>query len=167
MRKTAYLAFGSNLGNSEENVREAYASLSLVPGVYPAALSDLYRTKPWGYADQPDFINACCRVETTLSPAALLGVCLGIEAAMGRVRQFKNGPRVIDIDLLLYEGESRNTEELLLPHPGIPEREFVLEPLLDVCENGFACGLNVPETLRILREKNSAIPAEKDGPGAV
>ena len=167
MRKTAYLAFGSNIGNSEENVREAWASLSLVPGIFPAALSDLYRTKPWGYTAQPDFINACCRVETTLSPEALLGVCLGIEAAMGRVRQFKNGPRVIDIDLLLYEGEKRDTAELRLPHPGIREREFVLEPLLDVCENGFACGLNVPETLRLLREKNVEKPAEKEEPGGV
>ena len=153
MSETAYLAFGSNLGDSERVIRDAYAALSLVPGLNPVALSGMYRTKPWGYADQPDFINACCRLETTLTPEALLGVCLGIEAAMGRVRRFKNGPRIIDIDLLLYGGEARQTQELRLPHPGLLEREFVLVPLLDVSQDGFACGVNVREALRNLQEK--------------
>ena len=94
----------------------------------------MYITKPWGYAEQPDFTNACGRVHTSLSPEALLGVCLGIEAGMGRVRKFRNGPRVIDIDLLLYEGETRDTEELRLPHPGVWKRDFVLLPLRDVAD---------------------------------
>ena len=155
MCKTAYIAFGSNLGDSEKTIRDAYAALALVPGVRPAALSNLYRTKPWGYADQPDFLSACCRVETTLSPEALLGVCLGIEAAAGRARQIKNGPRVLDMDLILYEREARDTEELKLPHPGFPERAFVLEPLLDVCENGVACGFNIAEMLLKLRKEKT------------
>ena len=115
MFKTAYLAFGSNIGDGEKHIKEAYAALSLVPGTEPEALSAMYITKPWGYADQPDFTIAAARIRTSLSPEALLGVCLGIEAGMGRVRAFKNGPRVIDIDLLLYEGETRDTAELRLP----------------------------------------------------
>lgn len=134
MLKTAYIAFGSNIGDSIKTICEAWDAFSRVPGVSPQDLSEMYITKPWGYTDQPDFTNACGRVQTSLSPEALLGVCLGIEAAMGRVRKFRNGPRVIDIDLLLYEGETRDTEELCLPHPGVWERDFVLLPLKDVAD---------------------------------
>ena len=143
MFKKAYLAFGSNIGNGEKNVCEAYASLALVPGINPKKLSKMFITEPWGYADQPDFTNACCEVETTLSPEALLGVCLGIEAAMGRKRIIKNGPRIIDIDLILYEGETRNSAELILPHPRYKERLFVLEPLLDISENGKLLDIDI------------------------
>ena len=151
--KKAYLAFGSNIGNGEAHVREAWQALSLVPGVMPKRLSNMYITAPWGYADQPDFTNACGMVETALSPEALLGVCLGIEAGMGRVRRFKNGPRVIDIDLLLYEGEARNTRELVLPHPRMLERTFVLEPLSELAENGYVLDLDVDAALAKLREE--------------
>lgn len=152
MPKKAYLAFGSNIGNGKENVREAYASLTLVPGVIPKKLSKMFITKPWGYADQPDFTNACCEIETSLSPEALLGVCLGIEAAMGRKRIIKNGPRIIDIDLILYEGETRNTTELILPHPRYKDRLFVLEPLYDISNNGFILDINLNSLIKILRE---------------
>lgn len=154
MLKKAYLAFGSNIGNGEAHVREAWAALSLVPGVWPKQLSGMYITAPWGYKDQPDFTNACGLVETLLSPEALLGVCLGIEAGMGRVRQIRNGPRVIDIDLLLYEGETRNTRELILPHPRMLERTFVLEPLSELAENGRVLGLDVAGALEELKIKN-------------
>ena len=133
--KKAYLAFGSNIGDGAGHVVQAWEALALVPGIRPLRLSKLYRTAPWGYTEQPDFINACGLIETSLSPEALLGVCLGIEAGMGRVRQIKNGPRVIDVDLLLYEGETRETEALILPHPRMWERTFVLEPLSDVAES--------------------------------
>lgn len=149
MRK-AYLAFGSNIGDPKKNVRDAYAALALVPGIVTVKLSRLYITKPWGYAEQPDFTNACCEIKTSLSPEALLGVCLGIEAAMGRIRSIKNGPRVIDIDLLLYEGEERATKELILPHPRMLERTFVLEPLSDIAENGIVLGLDVDKSLEKL-----------------
>ena len=147
MLKTAYIAFGSNLGDSERTVREAYAALGRVPGVFPEALSALYVTAPWGYADQPDFINACARVRTDRPPEMLLGACLGIEAAFGRERTLKNGPRTLDLDLLLCEGETRDTPALRLPHPGLLERTFVLRPLLDVSPGGFACGMDVAAAL--------------------
>ena len=152
MAEKAYIALGSNLGDGEANLKEAIRALDLVPGVMVTKVSEFYLTEPWGYADQPDFTNACCEVETTLSPEALLGVCLGIEAGMGRVRQIKNGPRVIDLDLLLYGKETRNTEELILPHPRMGEREFVLLPLNDLAVNGMIGPLNVAEALRKIRE---------------
>ena len=151
MLKTAYLAFGSNIGGGAQTILQAWDALRRVPGVHTAQLSQMYITKPWGYADQPDFTNACGRVETSLSPEALLGVCLGIEAGMGRVRKIRNGPRLIDIDLLLYEGEERDTEELRLPHPGLLQRDFVLRPLLDVSLQGMALGVNVASALERLQ----------------
>ena len=151
MRKTAYLAFGANLGNAEKTIRTAWDALSRVPGVFPERLSEMYITKPWGYADQPDFTNACGRISVSLSPEALLGVCLGLEAGLGRVRSIKNGPRIIDIDLLLYADETRDTPELCLPHPRMWERAFGLEPLLDVCETAPALTEKARKTLNRIR----------------
>lgn len=132
---TAYIALGTNLGNLEQNLNRAVAALGRVPGVRVTARSKRYKTAPVGYAAQPDFLNAVVRVETTCTPEALLGACLGIEAAMGRVRTLKNGPRVVDLDLLLYDRETRSTPELTLPHPRMLERTFVLQPLCDVCKD--------------------------------
>lgn len=154
MGKKAYIALGSNMGNSAENVKNAYEALDLVPGVKTVKLSELYITKPWGYEQQADFTNACCEVETELTPEALLGVCLGIEAGMGRVRAIKNGPRVIDLDLLAYEGETRNTEELVLPHPGMLVRSFVLLPLKDLTCNGYILDYNIYNALEEIGAKN-------------
>lgn len=140
------------MGDAAVNLNGAIAALKLVPGVTVTNVSDYYITKPWGYADQPDFTNACCEVETTLSPEALLGVCLGVEAGMGRVRVIKNGPRVIDLDLLLYGEQERNTEELTLPHPRMWEREFVLRPLLDLADDGMIGRHDVAAALALLSE---------------
>lgn len=133
----AYIALGTNLGQRAENLKAATAALNLVAGVQVEAESAYYNTKPVGYANQPDFLNAVVRVKTTCSPEMLLGACLGIEAAMGRVRTLQNGPRVIDLDLLLYENEVLQTERLTLPHPRMLERRFVLQPLCDVCSDPY------------------------------
>lgn len=152
MTNKAYIALGSNMGDAAKNLNDALKALDLVPGVTVTKVSKYYITEPWGYADQPDFTNACCEVETSLSPEALLGVCLGVEAGMGRVRQIKNGPRVIDLDLLLYGEECRNTEELILPHPRMMERAFVLQPLNDLAEDGRIGGLDVASALAAIRK---------------
>lgn len=143
MRKTAYVALGSNMGNGEENIRSAVTALGLVPGITVKELSPVYETKPWGYEAQHNFTNACARLSVEISPEALLGVCLGIEAGMGRIREFRNGPRIIDIDLIIYEGEERNTDELKLPHPGMKDRDFVLVPLMDIAEEPLKGELSV------------------------
>lgn len=134
MAKTAYVAFGGNLGDSRKSILDAYEALALVPGIETEALSDIIETKPWGYEEQDNFCNACARLRVDISPQALLGVCLGIEAAMGRKRVIRNGPRVIDIDVIIYEGETCDTAELKLPHPGMWERDFVLVPLYQVAK---------------------------------
>lgn len=130
----AYLAFGANIDEPEKNIRLAYEALAKVPGIKFIRASSFYKTEPWGYLNQPDFTNSCALIETDLPPEGLLGVCLGIEAALGRVRSIKNGPRIIDIDLLIYDDIIINTDFLTLPHPRMWERSFVLEPLSELTD---------------------------------
>ncbi len=140
MIKKAVLGLGTNMGDRSENLENALKSLELLPKTKLIKKSAVYETEPWGYTEQARFLNCAVLVETELSPSALLGACLGIEAALGRVRQFKNGPRIIDIDLLLYEGESIKTNELTVPHPFILQRDFVLVPLHDLFPECNALG---------------------------
>lgn len=134
------IGFGSNIGDKGANIRAAVNSLTFVPSVKVLRVSSLYKTSPVGYKQQDFFINAAAEIETSLSPNALLGVCLGIEAAMGRERPFKNGPRIIDIDILIIEGFELKSSELYVPHPRIRERAFVLVPLKELYPEGDAYG---------------------------
>lgn len=131
-KKQAYIALGTNIGDRGENLNRAVRALAALPFTCVTAVSKVYETDPVGYAEQDNFYNAVIHVETMLSPNALLGACLGIEAGMGRIRNKKNGPRIVDLDLLLYEGEECETDELTLPHPRMEERAFVLFPLCDI-----------------------------------
>lgn len=151
MNNTAYVSFGSNMGESAENIRTAVAALDTVPGVIVERVSAFYETKPWGYEAQNNFCNAAARLQVTVSPEVLLGICLGIEAGMGRVRSIHNGPRIIDIDLIIYEGQTRNTQELILPHPRMDERDFVLVPLLDVADEDIK--EEIQDKIRKLKER--------------
>ena len=146
--KTAVVGIGTNLGDRQNFINLAVSSLSRLPQTKVIDCSHIYETKPFGYADQPNFLNAAAKIETELSPLALLGGCLGIEAALGRVRRFANGPRTIDLDILLYEGEHSESNELTLPHPAILERAFVMVPLLDLFPSGSALGFSFGEHLR-------------------
>ena len=128
-----YIALGSNLGDRADNLRRAAEALSRLPDTQLEALSGIYETDPVGYADQPCFYNAVARLDSELSPRALLGCCLGIEAAMGRVRSIKNGPRTLDLDLLCGDAPEENDRELCFPHPRMMERTFVLIPLCEIC----------------------------------
>ena len=130
--KKAYLGIGTNIGNRFDNLQSAVNSLNLLPTTKVTAVSRVYETDPVGYSEQDDFLNIAVEVSTDLTAEGLLGACLGIEAGFGRVRTIKNGPRVIDIDLLLYDTEICDTPMLILPHPRMLEREFVLRPLLDM-----------------------------------
>ena len=113
----AWLALGANLGDPTAQVNEALARLDALPEVTLTARSPLLVTKAWGKTEQPDFVNMAAGIETTLSPEALMAVCLGIEAAMGRLRLERWGPRVIDIDIIAYERLVRDEAFLTLPHP--------------------------------------------------
>lgn len=137
----AVLGLGTNIGDRELNLKEALGAIELLPGTKVLRTSSVYETKPYGFSEQPDFLNMVAEIETTLSPHALLGGCLGIEAGMGRVRAFKNGPRIIDLDLLLFEDFTEKTLELTLPHPEICNRSFVLVPLFELYDTGEAFGL--------------------------
>jgi len=128
---TTYLGLGSNLDDREANLREAVRRLTAA-GVRVLTLSPVYETAPVGYRDQPDFLNAVCRAETDLSPHDLLCVAQDIEATMGRRPSFRNAPRPIDIDILFYDDRVLDTPGLVIPHPRLAERAFVLMPLADV-----------------------------------
>ena len=128
----AYLGVGTNIGDKMKNLQDSIDSLNLLPLTKVTDVSDVYETDPVGYDNQDDFLNIVVEVETELNPDNLLGACLGIESGLGRIRTIKNGPRIIDVDLLLYENEIRNTRTLILPHPRMMERNFVLKPLLDL-----------------------------------
>ena len=132
---TAFVGIGTNMGDRAQNINNALNALNLLPNTSVEAVSNIYETLPWGGVEQPNFLNAVIKVSTTLSPHALLGALFGIEAAMGRVRTIKNGPRVLDLDLLIYDNEVINTNELTLPHPFIMQREFVLKPLTELDDN--------------------------------
>lgn len=137
----AVLSLGANLGDRFENLRRAIDALSRLPKTKVSAVSRFYETEPFKVeTEQQNYINCCVRLETGLEPESLLGACLGIEAAMGKIRLCRNGPRCIDLDLLLYGEERRCGHDLMLPHPRISERAFVLVPLKDLYPDGRAPG---------------------------
>lgn len=128
----AAIALGSNLDDPEEQVRRAFGEIAALPSTTLLAMSRLHRTVPVGYADQPDFVNACVLVETALEPRALLEALLAIEQAHGRVRAIPNGPRTLDLDIVLYGDRVVHEPGLVIPHPRARERAFVLDPLREV-----------------------------------
>lgn len=127
-----FVALGSNLDTPEVQVRRALAYLGALPGTTVLKMSSLYRTPPWGDLDQPDFINAVAEIATLLAPLDLLDALLEIEQRMGRVRSRRYGPRVIDLDLLLHAQAVVDEERLVLPHPRMHERAFVMWPLAEI-----------------------------------
>lgn len=131
----AYVALGSNLSQPDAQVNQAFDALARLPDTSLVARSSLYRSAPVGYADQPDFINAVACIETRLAPHDLLQSLLGIEHEFGRVREFRNAPRTLDLDLLLYDDLQFHEPGLTLPHPRMHERAFVLLPLLEIDPN--------------------------------
>ena len=128
----ALIALGSNLQDPAAQVNGALQKIAELPGTQLVRHSSLYRTMPVGYDNQPDFINAAAEVSTTLEPLALLQALLALEASHGRERPFPNAPRVLDLDLLLYDERVMQTPELTLPHPRLHERGFVLFPLAEI-----------------------------------
>jgi 2-amino-4-hydroxy-6-hydroxymethyldihydropteridine diphosphokinase len=140
VRLLAYIGIGSNLDNPVAQVQEAIEELGAIPDSILIARSSLYSSKPMGSAAQPDYANAVVAVDTVLSPQALLQALLAIERRQGRVRTGEKwGPRILDLDLLLYGNRVIATAELTVPHPGLHERDFVLVPLEEI-----AGDINIP-----------------------
>jgi len=150
----AYISLGSNMGDKEENIKKALVELGQTEGIRVARVSSLYATEPVGYMDQDWFLNAVAAVVTDLSDEELLGRMLGIEDQLGRVRTIKWGPRTVDLDLLLYGTEVKETERLSLPHPRMYERAFVMVPLAEIAPNLMhPAGRTTSELLEFLQDR--------------
>lgn len=127
-----YLGLGSNLGDREAMLRAAISALAATPGVRVTAISSLYETPPWGPVPQGPYLNACIELDTTLSAREVLDLSLRIERDHGRERAVRWGPRTLDIDVLLYGDATIDEEGLIVPHPRMTERAFVLVPLAEI-----------------------------------
>lgn len=128
----AYIALGSNLQNPVLQVKQAFIALGQLTNSSLIQVSSLYKSEPVGYENQPDFINAVAKINTSLSPAELLDALLAIENQAGRERPFANAPRVLDCDLLCYDNVEMQSQKLTLPHPRMHLRSFVLLPLAEI-----------------------------------
>ena len=143
----AYLSLGSNMGDREYHLHEALRLLDQVEGIEVRDVSPIYDTAPIGYTDQDSFFNLCASVETTLSAHDLLHHCLDVEQQLHRVRKIHWGPRTCDIDIILYGEEQIQDDELIVPHPRMEERAFVLVPLQDIASDAIE-----PKTQRRVSE---------------
>lgn len=131
----AYISLGSNMGNKKENLEKAISELSQVKDTFVTKKSEIIETEPFGYKEQDDFLNACVGIKTLLSARELLKELLAIEKRMGRERKIKWGPRIIDLDIIFYGKEVIEEDDLIVPHPYMEYREFVLKPLEEIIPN--------------------------------
>jgi 2-amino-4-hydroxy-6-hydroxymethyldihydropteridine diphosphokinase len=154
----AYIGIGSNLDQPRNHVQLAFEDLGRIAGTGVLKRSSLYRSGPVGYADQPDFVNAVAEIETSLPASRLLAELKEIEARHGRRRSFKNAPRTLDLDILLYGELTLDLAHLKLPHPRMHERAFVLKPLYEVAPHALIPGLG---TVKDYLEKTSEQKAER------
>lgn len=137
---TTCVALGANIGEPLRQIEAGFAALAALPGTRLLARSSLYRSAPVGYADQPDFINAVAMIETTLAPHALLDAVLAIERVNGRVREFPNAPRTLDLDIVLYGDVVLQEPGLTIPHARMLERAFVMVPLAEIAPDTVVPG---------------------------
>lgn len=144
----AFLSIGTNIGERENNLHDAVQLLMAQDGVMVTAISSIYETVAVGYTEQADFLNIAVAVDTTLNAADLLTACQSIENNLGRVREFRWGPRIIDLDILLYNYETIETESLIVPHPRMFERAFVLVPLEEIMTPKYVMLEHVQKALR-------------------
>jgi 2-amino-4-hydroxy-6-hydroxymethyldihydropteridine diphosphokinase len=147
MRRTAFIGLGSNLENPAAQLQSALRDLGRMPQTEVLAQSSFYRSAPVGYLDQPDFCNAVAKLSTGLAPHQLLQQLLEIEHAHGRERTFRNAPRTLDLDVLLYGELQLDEPGLTLPHPQMHLRAFVLQPLLEIAPDCVVPGQGAVESL--------------------
>lgn len=136
------ISVGTNIGDRRQNILNAIDALNNIPYTDVVRASSIYETEPVGYARQDNFYNINLVVKSQYEPHEMLGICLGIESAMGRIRTIRFGPRILDMDIIFAENEEINTKNLIVPHERYHERRFVLEPLLELYPSGEFCGIN-------------------------
>jgi 2-amino-4-hydroxy-6-hydroxymethyldihydropteridine diphosphokinase len=134
------VALGGNIGDPPAQIRAALRALAELPETRLMRQSSLFRNPPVGHLDQPEFVNAVAQIETRIGPRELLGHLLEIERAHGRVRDYPNAPRTLDLDILLYGGQVVHEPGLVIPHPRMPERAFVLVPLAEIAPDAEVPG---------------------------
>ncbi|WP_044895770.1 2-amino-4-hydroxy-6-hydroxymethyldihydropteridine diphosphokinase [Bacillus alveayuensis] len=157
MVNNVYIALGSNIGNRLRYLHDAVKKLDEHEQISVVDTSSIYETEPVGYVEQDDFLNMVIQVKTTLSPFALFEVTQKIEIVLGRKREIHWGPRTLDLDILLYNHENIETEQLIIPHPRMLERAFVLVPLLELNPN-----IDIPSNQKSLRLIIDELP-DKEG----
>jgi 2-amino-4-hydroxy-6-hydroxymethyldihydropteridine diphosphokinase len=157
MGNTAFIALGSNIGNRYDYLTKAIEELTTHPEIRMVNISSIYETDPVGYEDQDLFLNMVMEVMTSLRADELLDICLKLEIELGRKREFVWGPRTIDLDILLYNQENIETEKLIIPHPRMLERNFVMIPLSEIKP-----GIIIPNTEKPLEALIKELP-NKEG----
>jgi 2-amino-4-hydroxy-6-hydroxymethyldihydropteridine diphosphokinase len=155
MDHTVYLALGSNLGARLANLKNAISNLT--PQMNVKAKSRVYETAPWGFTDQPPFLNQVIQAETYLEPEPLLYHLKRLESALGRMSSFQNGPRLIDIDILFFDDLVLDSPVVQIPHPRVHERAFVLTPLADLAPALVHPVLNKPVSTLLMSLNQSGI----------
>jgi 2-amino-4-hydroxy-6-hydroxymethyldihydropteridine diphosphokinase len=158
----ALIGLGGNLGDPVKNIRQAIEMIGRNEDCRVEAVSSFWRTPPWGRLDQPDFINACAKVSTRLPPRAFLKLCLQTEKALKRVRNERWGPRSIDIDILFFGGRALEEEGLVIPHPRVAERAFVLVPLAEIAPELVLDGKTISQRAREIGREGISL---EDGRG--
>ncbi|MGM0378189.1 MAG: 2-amino-4-hydroxy-6-hydroxymethyldihydropteridine diphosphokinase [Bacillota bacterium] len=143
----AYLSLGSNIGNLKDNILKAYKILEK-NDIEILEKSSFYKTKPYGYKDQSDFLNTVIKIKTKLKPLELLEVCHLVEEKLKRKRKIHWGPRIIDVDILLYDNLKINSEKLIIPHKEMLKRAFVLVPLREIAPNITIDNINIDDALK-------------------
>ncbi|MBU8807201.1 2-amino-4-hydroxy-6-hydroxymethyldihydropteridine diphosphokinase [Bacillus subtilis] len=157
MNNIAYIALGSNIGDRETYLRQAVALLHQHAAVTVTKVSSIYETDPVGYEDQAQFLNMAVEIKTSLNPFELLELTQQIENELGRTREVRWGPRTADLDILLFNRENIETEQLIVPHPRMYERLFVLAPLAEICqqvEKEATRAETVQEGVRVWKQKS-------------
>jgi 2-amino-4-hydroxy-6-hydroxymethyldihydropteridine diphosphokinase len=154
MSNLVHLSLGSNLGDRERSLREAIQRIGQIGRI--TSVSSIYETEPVEFTDQPEFLNCAVELETSLMPAQLMQQLLEVEGAMGRQRIQKKGPRIIDIDILLFGEAVVDTPDLTIPHPAMHKRRFVLEPLAEIAPEA-----RHPLLEKTIQELLAQLPAEQ------